>query len=67
LARPGGRIATLFSAGFGCDAVLRLDVLNDGTAVGTFAGSADYMVMRAQRLAYGSARSWVQAVQRDVE
>ncbi|WP_021593161.1 methyltransferase domain-containing protein [Actinomadura welshii] len=64
--RPGGVIVTPFSAGYGCGAVLRLDVLGDGTAVGRFSGSADYMMMRAQRPAYGAARSWTQAVQRDV-
>ncbi len=64
--RPGGRIVTPFSAGFGYGAVLRLDVLDDGTALGRFAGSADYMVLRAQRPAYGPARTWAKAMERDV-
>ncbi|GAA1809794.1 methyltransferase domain-containing protein [Actinomadura chokoriensis] len=64
--RPGGVIVTPFSAGFGYGAVLRLDVLNDGTAVGKFTASADYMMLRAQRPAHGPARSWTQAAKRDV-
>ncbi|QFG23613.1 methyltransferase domain-containing protein [Actinomadura sp. WMMB 499] len=64
--RPGGVIVAPYSAGFGCGAILRLDVLGDGTAVGRFAGSADYMVLRSQRPARGPARAWPEAGDRDV-
>ncbi|XVQ11846.1 hypothetical protein ACQP1W_04470 [Spirillospora sp. CA-255316] len=55
-----------FSAGYGYGAILRLDVLDDGTAVGRFSGSADYMLLRSQRPAGGPARTWTQATERDV-
>ncbi|WP_242888358.1 methyltransferase domain-containing protein [Actinomadura litoris] len=64
--RPGGVIVAPFSAGYGCGAILRLDVLEDGTAVGRFSGSADYMLLRSQRPAGGPARAWTRAVERDV-
>ncbi|MFI0485651.1 methyltransferase domain-containing protein [Actinomadura sp. 9N215] len=64
--RVGGVIVTPFSAGYGYGAVLRLDVLDDGTAVGRFGGSADYMLLRSQRPAGGAARTWARAAERDV-
>ncbi|WP_285498496.1 methyltransferase domain-containing protein, partial [Actinomadura sp. NBRC 104425] len=51
--RPGGVIVAPYSPGFGCGALVRLDVLPDGTAMGRFAGSADFMVLRSQRPAGG--------------
>jgi protein-L-isoaspartate(D-aspartate) O-methyltransferase len=59
--RPGGVIVTPYSSGFGFGAMLRLDVLPDGTAVGRFSGSADYMLLRSQRPAGGPPRTWVAA------
>lgn len=59
--RPGGIIACPYNPGFGYGHVLRLNVLGDGTAVGRFAGSADYMMLRSQRPAHGRARHWVGA------
>jgi protein-L-isoaspartate(D-aspartate) O-methyltransferase len=64
--RPGGVIVAPFSAGYGYGAILRLDVLDDGTAVGRFTGSADYMLLRSQRPARGPARTWAQATERDI-
>lgn len=59
--RPGGVIVCPFSPGFGYGQILRLDVLTDGAAVGRFAGSADYMLLRSHRPAAGPARLWAQA------
>ncbi|WP_051713237.1 methyltransferase domain-containing protein [Spirillospora albida] len=59
--RPGGVIVAPYAPGFGFGTVLRLDVLPDGTAVGRFHGSADYMLLRAQRPAGGRPRAWVDA------
>lgn len=59
--RPGGVIVLPYSPGFGYGTVLRLDVLTDGTAVGRFSDSADYMLMRSQRPAGGPPSSWVRA------
>ncbi|CNF11466.1 type 11 methyltransferase [Mycobacterium tuberculosis] len=64
--RPGGVIVVPYSPGFGFGALLRLDVLPDGTATGRFAGSADYMMLRSRRPAGGQAHEWVQAARRDV-
>lgn len=64
--RPGGVIVLPYAPGFGCGALLRLDVLPDGTATGRFAGSADYMVLRSRRPAGGQAHVWVEAARRDV-
>lgn len=64
--RPGGVIVCPYSPGFGYGQILRLDVLPDGTAVGRFAGSADYMLLRSQRPAAGPARRWAQAATGEV-
>lgn len=59
--RPGGVIVLPYSPGFGYGTVLRLDVLSDGSAVGRFHGSADYMLLRSQRPAKDRPRAWVDA------
>jgi protein-L-isoaspartate(D-aspartate) O-methyltransferase len=64
--RPGGVIVCPYSPGFGYGQILRLDVLPDGKAMGRFAGSADYMLLRSQRPAGGPARRWVQATTGEV-
>ncbi|MEV4255503.1 methyltransferase domain-containing protein [Spirillospora sp. NPDC049652] len=64
--RPGGVIVAPFAPGFGCGGLLRLDVLGDGTAVGRFAGSADYMMLRSQRPAAGQAGDWRRAADRQM-
>ncbi|GAA4082841.1 methyltransferase domain-containing protein [Actinomadura miaoliensis] len=64
--RPGGVIVAPYSPGFGVGALVRLDVLPDGTARGRFAGSADFMMLRAQRPAGGQAREWTRAADRTV-
>lgn len=51
-----------YSPGFGYGHILRLDVAADGTATGRFAGSADYMMLRAQRPGAGDADRWAAAV-----
>lgn len=49
--RPGGVIVIPYMPPHGgWGERLRLDVLDDGTAVGTFAGGCSYMLMRSQRL-----------------
>lgn len=59
--RPGGTVVCPFTPGFGYGHILRLRVLPEGRAVGRFAGSADYMMLRAQRPAAGSADRWAEA------
>lgn len=59
--RPGGTIACPYAPGFGYGHILRLHVLPGGAAVGRFAGSADYMMLRSQRPAPGPVRRWVDA------
>jgi hypothetical protein len=46
---PGGVIVLPLAAEFGTGAVTRLDVLDDGTAVGRFVGEAWFMPLRGQR------------------
>lgn len=60
--RPGGIVACPYTPGFGYGHILRLDVAADGTAVGRFAGSADYMMLRAQRPAAGDADQWAETI-----
>ncbi|MDH2424704.1 protein-L-isoaspartate(D-aspartate) O-methyltransferase [Sphaerisporangium sp. TRM90804] len=53
--RPGGVIVAPWTAGHGQWAELvRLDVLDDGTAAGRFRGGATFMMMRSQR----TQRTW---------
>ncbi|MEV5703989.1 methyltransferase domain-containing protein [Actinoallomurus sp. NPDC052274] len=47
--RPGGVIVLPLDAEFGTGLITRLDVLDDGTAIGRFVGEAWYMRMRTQR------------------
>ncbi|TDD79640.1 methyltransferase domain-containing protein [Actinomadura darangshiensis] len=47
--RPGGVIVAPYAPGFASGHELRLVVTPDGTAVGTFAGYASYMMMRSHR------------------
>jgi protein-L-isoaspartate(D-aspartate) O-methyltransferase len=47
--RPGGIIALPWSPGYAFGHRVRLDVMPDGTAMGRFAGSAGYMMLRSQR------------------
>ncbi|WP_460334366.1 methyltransferase domain-containing protein [Actinoallomurus acanthiterrae] len=49
--RPGGVIVFPLDAEFGTGLITRLDVLDDGTAIGRFIEEAWYMRMRAQRTA----------------
>ena len=64
--RPGGVIVAPYAPGFGFGTLLRLEVLPGGTAMGRFAGSADYMMLRSQRPAGGQAREWTRAADRQV-
>ncbi|MFC5752160.1 methyltransferase domain-containing protein [Actinomadura rugatobispora] len=64
--RPGGVIVAPYAPGFGFGALLRLEVLAGGVAVGRFAGSADYMMLRSQRPLGGQAREWTRAAERGV-
>lgn len=59
LTRPGGVIVAPYAGGFGYGAVVRLDVLPDGMAVGRFSGSADYMLLRSHRPVDGRPGDWV--------
>ena len=47
--RPGGVIVTPFEVGNTPGVLLKLRVLEDGTALGHFTGDAPFMVMRSQR------------------
>ncbi|MGH3374661.1 MAG: hypothetical protein ACRDP6_07970 [Actinoallomurus sp.] len=64
--RPGGVVVCPYSPGFGYGQILRLGVLPGGTAVGRFAGSADFMVLRSHRPAGGPARRWAQTAAGEV-
>jgi protein-L-isoaspartate(D-aspartate) O-methyltransferase len=47
--RPGGMIILPWHPGYGTSHALRLEVQDDGTAVGRVVGYAGYMMMRSQR------------------
>jgi protein-L-isoaspartate(D-aspartate) O-methyltransferase len=51
--RPGGRIVTSWATSYHNGALLHLDVTNDGTAVGRFAGNISFMWLRKQRIPFG--------------
>ncbi|MEU7744034.1 methyltransferase domain-containing protein [Nonomuraea sp. NPDC049158] len=51
--RPGGVIVLPWHPGYGTSHALRLEVQDDGTAVGRVVGYAGYMMMRSQRLRPG--------------
>ncbi|MGW0807857.1 methyltransferase domain-containing protein [Nonomuraea sp. NPDC002799] len=53
-ARPGAVIVAPYSVGDGDDQVVRLIVMPDGSAVGTFVTGSSYMVMRGHRAVHGS-------------
>jgi protein-L-isoaspartate O-methyltransferase len=57
--RPGGRIVTPWTTGYGSGLLAAFTVTADGTAVGSFAGFANYMMMRSQRLAVGTSISFI--------
>ncbi|MFG1956483.1 methyltransferase domain-containing protein [Nonomuraea sp. NPDC049028] len=51
--RPGGVIVLPWHPGYGTSHALRLEVRDDGTAIGRAVGYASYMMMRSQRLKPG--------------
>ena len=57
--RPGGRIVTPYSPGYGYGHKIVLERLDDGTATGRFAGAAGYMMLRAHRHPTGRPSSYL--------